>query len=107
MSSKSSILFVIFFQLLLGKVTLSSCEVVFVDRKAVDYFYVGKDGCVNDTSVCTTRSATCKSDGWCLCSSSRQTHRNPVIEIDSGKTVYRKNSYGCVNNQYIRFDVGK
>ena len=108
MPSKVNI-FLLVFVLILGKVSLSTCtEVVSVKRSYRDSFRVGKlFGCLNDSTVCTTRSATCQSDGSCLCTSSRRTFRNPVIEIKSGKLVYGNNTYGCVNNQYIRYGVGK
>lgn len=99
MSSKSNIVFLIFFYFL-GKVTLSTCEVVSVNRNVVDSFLVGENGCTNNPSVCTRRSATCQPDGWCLCSSSKPTFWNPVkkigyVDID-----------GCVSNDLIRAGVG-
>ena len=105
--SSISIILVGVFLFFLGKVTLSSCEVAWVARNHTDSFFVGKDGCKKNPRVCSTRSAICQADGWCLCSSLRPTFRNPIIEVNSGKTVYRNNSFGCVNNQYIRFGVGK
>ena len=106
MSSKSIILAGVFL-FFLGKVTLSSCEVAWVKRNDTDSFFVGKDGCRKNSRICTARSALCQADGSCLCSSLRPTFRNPVMEINSGKMLYRNNSFGCVNNQYIRFGVGK
>ena len=106
MSSKSIILVGVFL-FFLGKVTLSSCEVAWVTRNVTDSFFVGKDGCKKNSRICSTRSALCQTDGWCLCSSIRPTFRNPVIEFSSRKAVYHNNSFGCVNNQYIRFGVGK
>ena len=106
MPSKSIILSVVLFYFL-GKVALSSCEVVWIDRNVTDSFFVGKDGCKENPRICTTRSALCQDDGSCLCTSLRPTFRNPVIEINSGKMVYRNDSFGCVNNQYIRYGVGK
>ena len=100
MSTKANIIFVIVFYIF-GKVTLSSCEVVSVNRNVVDSFYVGENGCTNDPSVCTTRSATCQPDGWCLCSSLRPTFWNPEIEIGY------VNFDGCASNDLIRAGVGK
>ena len=87
--------------------TLSGSKVARVKRNVTDSFFVGKDGCKKNPRICTARSALCQADGWCLCSSLRPTFRNPIIEVNSGKMVYHKNSFGCVNNQYIRFGVGK
>ena len=106
MSSNSSILVVVFFYIV-SEVTLSSCDVVFVDRNVTDRFFVGKDGCKKNPRICMTRSALCQADGWCLCTSLRPTFRNPIVEVNSGKMVHRNYSFGCVNNQYIRFGVGK
>ena len=106
MSSKPTILAVVLLYIF-GKVTLSSCEVVWVKRNVTDSFFVGNDGCKKNPRICTTRSAICQADSWCLCSSLRPTFRNPVIEVNSGKMVYGNDSFGCVNNQYIRFGVGK
>ena len=85
---------------------LGSCEVVSVKRNVVDSFFVGKNGCATNTSICTMRFAKCKSDGWCLCSSLKPTYRNPVITVNSGKFANGM-SDGCVNNQYIQFGDGK
>ena len=106
MPSKSITLSVVLFYFL-GKVALSSCEVVWIARNVTDSFFVGKDGCKKNPRICTTRSALCQDDGSCLCTSLRPTFRNPLIEINSGKMVYRNDSCGCVNNQYIRYGVGK
>ena len=103
MSSKAHIFVVIVFYCL-GKVTLSSCEVVSVNRNVTDSFLVGENGCTNNPSVCTTRSAICQPDGWCLCSSLRPTYRNPVIQVKSRKLHYGSVD-GCVSNQYISAGV--
>ena len=87
--------------------TFPGSEVVWVKRNLTDSFFVGKDGCKKNPRICTARSALCQADGSCLCTSLRPTFRNPIIEVNSGKMVYHKNSFGCINNQYIRFGVGK
>jgi hypothetical protein len=99
MSLKGNISFVFLF-CVLGKVTLSKCEVVLVNRSRIDRFRVGKGGCTNDTSVCTI-SATCQSDGSCQCDSSTPTYRNPVIKTDGEIALVYGDSYGCVNNLFI------
>ena len=79
-------------------------EVVFVNRNVTDSFRVGKDGCTNDASVCTSVSATCQDDGSCLCNFKNPNYRNPVIEITSSELVYG-DSYGCIESDIIRFGV--
>ena len=84
-------------------VVMTAGEVVWVNRNVADSFRVGQDGCTNDTSVCTNVSATCrKSDGSCMCNSTRPNFRNPVIipNITDGDT------YGCVDKFLMRFGVG-
>ncbi|CAB4004021.1 Hypothetical predicted protein [Paramuricea clavata] len=83
---------------------LTSCEVVLVNRNVKDSFRVGKDGCTNDASVCTS-SATCQSDGSCLCSGSKPNFSNPNIIVGGGRLEYG-DSYGCVSSEYLRFGVG-
>ena len=100
MLPKCNTLFVTFFYIL-GKVTLSSCEVVSVKRNVVDSFLSGENGCTSNASVCTTRSATCQPDGWCLCSSSKPTFWNTIKEMG-----YLDND-GCVSNDYVRAGNGK
>ena len=100
MSSKWNTLFATFFYILV-KVILSNCEVVSVNRNVVDSFYVGESGCTNNPSVCTTRSATCQPDGWCLCSFLRPTFWKPEIKIGY------INFDGCASNDLIRAGVGK
>ena len=104
---KSNILVVVLSLHILDIVTLSSCEVAWVKRNVIDSFFVGKDGCKKNQRICTTRSALCQADASCLCSSSKPTFRNPVIKVNSGKTVYGNNSFGCVKNEYLRLGVGK
>ena len=86
------------------KVVMTDGEVVSVHRNVTDSFRVGECGCTNDTSVCTNVSATCrKSDGLCLCNSTKPNFRHSVItpNITYGDT------YGCVDNSLIRLGVGK
>ena len=99
MSLKGNITFLFLFSVL-GKMTLSKCEVVLVNRGRIDKFRVGKGGCTNDTSVCTS-SATCQSDGSCQCKSNTPTYRNPAIKTDGEIALVYGDSYGCVNNIYI------
>ena len=107
MSLKGNITFLFLFSVL-GKMTLSKCEVVLVNRGRIDKFRVGKGGCTNDTSVCPS-SATCQSDGSCQCKSNTPTYRNPVIKTDGEIALVYGDSYGCVNNLFIniRFRNGK
>ena len=100
MSSKSYVLFAILLYFL-GKGT--SSEVVSVKRNVVDSFLVGENGCKNKPSVCTTRSATCQPDGWCLCRSSRPTFWKSATRKGFGYGYVD----GCVSNDYIRAGVGK
>ena len=87
------------------KVVMTGGEVVLVNRNVTDSFRVGKDGCTNDTSVCTS-SATCQSDGLCLCNKdSFCNFRNPVFEIDNGNLVYGE-TYGCVRHDHILLGIG-
>ena len=91
--------------LLSCKMVMTSFEVVLVNRSVTDSFRVGKDGCTNDASVCTS-SATCQSDGSYLCSESKPNFRNPNIIIGGGGLEY-DDSYGCVSSEILRFEVGK
>jgi hypothetical protein len=84
------------------EVVMTACEVVWVNRNVTDSFRVGNNGCTNDTGLCTS-SATCQSDGLCLCKSDRPSYRNPVIEVKDSKIVYG-NSYGCIDDIF-RFNV--
>ncbi len=85
------------------KVVMTGGEVVSVNRNVTDNFRVGESGCTNDTSVCTNVSATCrKSDGSCLCNSTRPNFRNPII---TANTTYG-DTYGCVDKFPMRFRVG-
>jgi hypothetical protein len=88
------------------KVVMTGCEVDLVNRNDVDSFRVGKDGCKNNASdsVCTSLAA-CQSDGSCLCSGSKPNFRNPnIIAVDE---IKYDDSYGCVNSENLRFEVGK
>ena len=76
---------------------------VSVKRNVVDSFLVGEINCRNKSSVCTTRSATCQPDGWCLCSSSRPTFWNSATR----KSYGYGHVDGCVSNDYIRAGIGK
>ncbi|CAB4044499.1 Hypothetical predicted protein [Paramuricea clavata] len=85
------------------KVIMTGCEVVLVNRNVTDSFRVGNDGCTNDATVCTS-SATCQSDGSCLCSDSKPNFRNPVIIADGA--IKYGDSYGCVSSEFMRSGVG-
>jgi hypothetical protein len=88
------------------KVVMTGCEVVWVNRNDVDSFRVGKDGCTNNASVCTS-SAACQSDGSCLCSGNKPNFRNPeIVNADNGGLKYG-DSFGCVNSENLRNEVGK
>ena len=78
---------------------LTGCEVILVNRNALDSFRVGPDGCKLDTSVCTSRRATCHSDGSCLCSDDEPNFRNPRTRAGDGK------DYGCVDSDSIRAEL--
>jgi hypothetical protein len=82
------------------KMVMTGCEVVRVNRNALDSFCVGKDGCKFDTSVCTSR-ATCQSDNSCLCSDDEPNFRNPRTRAGDSK------DYGCLDSESIRTGVGK
>jgi hypothetical protein len=88
------------------KVVLTGCEVVLVNRDLRDSFRVGKDGCTNNTSVCTS-PATCQSDGSCLCSVDKPNFRNPnIIVVGGGGGLKYGDSYGCVSSDDLRFGIG-
>ena len=74
---------------------------VSVKRNVLDSFLVGENGCRDESSVCTTRSATCQPDGWCLCRSSRPTFWKSATTTGYGRVD------GCVSNDYVRAGVGK
>jgi hypothetical protein len=82
------------------KMVMTGCEVILVNRNALDSFRVGKDGCKFDTSVCTSH-AKCQSDGSCLCSDDEPNFRNPRTKAGDGK------DYGCLDSDSIRAGVGK
>ncbi|CAB3995087.1 Hypothetical predicted protein [Paramuricea clavata] len=85
------------------KVVVTGCEVVWINRNVTDSFRVGKNGCTNDTSVCKS-NATCQSNGSCLCNPKRPTYRNPIIV--NGSKIVHGDSYGCIDNEIIRFGAG-
>jgi hypothetical protein len=87
------------------KVVMTGCEVVLVNRNVTDSFRVGKDGCTSDKSVCKS-NATCQPDGSCFCNSESLSYRNPVLETKGSEIVY-SDSYGCIDNEIIRFGAGK
>ena len=82
---------------------MSSCQELVVNRNVRDTFRVGNVDCINNSSICTTRSATCQTDGSCFCNEDSPNFRNPVIErFDKyGET------YGCVRSEYILDRVGE
>ncbi len=86
------------------EVVMTSCEVVLVNRNVNDSFRVGKDGCTNNASVCTSVFTACQDDGSCLCNSVRPSFRNPVIK-HTGAKIISGDSYGCVDDDIIRFRV--
>ncbi|CAB4039550.1 Hypothetical predicted protein, partial [Paramuricea clavata] len=80
------------------KVVITDCEVVLVNRNVADSFRVGKDGCTNDTSVCTDFATACRqSDGLCLCPVGQPNFRKPTSAKD----------YGCLNSESIRLGAVK
>ncbi|XP_028408055.1 uncharacterized protein LOC114530658 [Dendronephthya gigantea] len=88
----------------LSAVSLSNDQVYLVSRNATDYFRVGKSGCRNNESVCTS-SATCnRENGLCRCDGDKPTFRNPVIKFSNSRTVYG-DGYGCVDNEIVRRGV--
>ena len=89
--------------LLLYNVMMTDCQEVVVYRNFSDSFRVGTDGCKYNSSICTTRTAKCLADGWCLCSKDSPNFRNPVIE---GLHKYGK-TYGCIKSEYILNRVGE
>ncbi|CAB4043521.1 Hypothetical predicted protein, partial [Paramuricea clavata] len=82
------------------KVVLTGCEVVWVNRGALDSFRVGNEGCTYDTRVCTNFDAKCRKSygGVCLCGFLKPNYRNPRSGNDKG--------YGCVSNNNMRVGVG-
>ena len=89
--------------LLLYKLVMSSCQELVVNRNVRDTFRVGNVDCIKNSSICTTRSATCQTGGWCLCNKDSPNFRNPVIKR------YDKygETYGCVRSEYILDRVGE
>lgn len=85
-------------------VVMTSFEVIWVSRNATDSFRVGEDGCTNNVSVCA-KSATCQTDGSCLCYPSTPNFRNPRA-VFNNKTLYEGDSYGCIDT-IIRFRIKK
>ena len=88
--------------LLLYNVVMFGCQEFVVNRDVRDTFRVGNVGCKNNSSICTTRSAECQADGWCLCNDDSPNFRNPVIE----KGKYGE-TYGCVKSEYMLDRVGE
>ena len=81
------------------KVIMTDSDVVLVNRNVIDSFRVGKDGCTNDTSVCTS-STVCHSDsGLCLCGNNQPNFRNPAAQISA-------KAYGCLSSSSIRLGLG-
>ena len=73
------------------KVVTSSNEVLLVNRNVTDRFRAGKDGCINNTNVCT-RSAACQAEsGLCLCKNDLPNFVNGVVESSS--------EFACVRNE--------
>ena len=69
-------------------------KVVLVKRNVTDSFRVGKNGCTNIASVCTS-SATCQSDtGLCLCNEDLPNYVNSIEKCSNGQ-------YCCVANNMI------
>ena len=106
MSSKYTIV-LLWVVCLCCEVVMIGCEVVCVNRNVTDSFRVGRNGCTNDTNVCANVSATCQSDGSCLCDSTSPNYRNPVIEFNENMEFVYGSSYGCIKNMLIRYGVGE
>ena len=85
---------------LLLKVVLLRCEVVLVNRNAIDSFRVGKDGCTNNTADICTMSARCQADsGLCIC------HREqPNFQLNPSKNGTEV--YECRTSDDIQAGVG-
>lgn len=81
------------------KVIMTGSEVTFVNRSVTDSFFIGKDGCVKNGSVCTS-SATCHSHGSCVCNAG-----TPNFRRTSDRTLEYGESYGCLENLYVRNGV--
>ena len=74
-------------------------KVVLVKRNDRDSFRVGKDGCTNNSSVCTS-SATCQPDtGLCLCNEDLPNFVNLIEKRSTGQCR-------CVPNNTIPYLVG-
>ena len=81
------------------KVVASNNEVVLVKRNDRDSFRVGKDGCTNNASVCTS-SATCQPDtGLCLCKEDSPNFLNLIEKCSNDQ-------YCCVTKNMIPKLVG-
>ena len=104
MSLKYNVVLVWVIYLSCKVVMTAGCEVVLVSRNVTDSFRVGEDGCTNNASVCTS-SATCQSDGSCLCNADKPNFRNPVI-IAEPSFMYGDSS-GCVSSEFMRSGVGE
>ena len=77
----------------------SGNEVVLVNRNVTDSFFVGKDGCTNNASVCP-RSATCQAEsGLCLCNKDSP---NFVNHVENGYS-----EHGCIKSTDIYKCIGE
>ena len=74
-------------------------EVVLVNRNVTDSFFVGKDGCTNNATVCP-RSATCQAEsGLCLCNKDSP---NFVNHVENGYS-----EHGCIKSIDIYKYIGE
>ena len=55
-----------------------------VTRDVLDSFRVDKFSCVEDSRVCTRRSALCQHDGSCMCKNSTPDYVNPKLSVSYG-----------------------
>lgn len=85
------------------KVVTTGCQVIWVNHNVTDSFRVGKDGCMNNQSLCTS-SARCHSDGLCLCKTETPNYRNPVHHKKSHVSLHN-DTYGCISNLTIRTSI--
>ena len=86
---------------LLLKVVLMRCEVVLVNRNVIDSFRVGKDGCSNNTNICTI-SGECQVDsGLCLCLNGL-----PDFQLNPSSMMIGKKLYGCRSSADIQAGAG-
>ena len=81
------------------KVVTTTNEVGLVHRHFRDRFRVGKDGCANNTNVCTN-FAKCQVDsGLCVCKGDSLNFINHVEDSS--------NEYTCVSNENIAYYLGE